>query len=105
MSGSHFRFVRVNSTYGWALTISSIQALIRVQPKGGHGLRGLEYKRMVKKKDFYTFSGSFDINSLRDRPRVSNPTNVTLHIRYPICNFGPDFAGYIQIDNVRIEQI
>jgi hypothetical protein len=65
----------------------------------------VEYQRIVKKNEWYTFSGQFHISSGRGRPRVSNPTNITLHLAYSNCWFGDHFPGYVQIDNVRVELI
>ncbi|KAK5162922.1 uncharacterized protein LTR77_011083 [Saxophila tyrrhenica] len=74
------------------------------QPTGGHGLRGLDYTRTVKKNEWYTFTGGFKIKA--DRPKVLNPTNVTLIIGYWKCSsVGPNgFSGDVPIDNVRVRE-
>ena len=72
---------------------------VSLQPKGGHSLKGLDYKRIVKKNTWYTFSGNFHLKA--DRPRVPVPTNATLHLTYSKCFWG-GYPGDVLVDNVQV---
>ncbi len=74
---------------------------VHVEPRGGHSLKG-SYSRIVKKNQWYTYRSRFRLNP--SRPKLPNPTNVTLVVAYRKCDYcgGNGLQGDVQIDNVRV---